>query len=190
MATPALSANPGSGPSGGSREQALPGSGSESGRILPLPATSATSRSRHEFAQPDPTNRATMAGLWLSSCACRTAAPGLERKSQTHSAADAGGQSAVFAAAKVSSDHRLPTRAADLPECRRGNGTDGHRSALGGRHHLHPLASGVRVFSGSAGCLFSALHRLGPAAQLGGSTGPGGLVHGTDATASRAWVGA
>jgi len=52
MATPALSANPGSGRSGGSRERALPGSGSESGRILPFPTTSATARSRHEFAQP------------------------------------------------------------------------------------------------------------------------------------------
>src|SRR3989454_8667902 len=52
MATPALSANPGSGRSGGSRERALPGSGRESGRILPFPTTSATARSRHEFAQP------------------------------------------------------------------------------------------------------------------------------------------
>jgi hypothetical protein len=100
MATPALSANPGS---GGSRERAVPGSGSESGGILAFPATSATARSRYEFAQPDPTHRVTMASLWLSSCACQTAAPGLERKSQTHSAADAGGQPAVFATAKVSS---------------------------------------------------------------------------------------
>jgi hypothetical protein len=104
MAKPALSANPGSGRSGGSRERALPGSGSESGGILPFPAPSPTASSRDEFTPPDPTHRAPM-----SSCACRTAAPGLERKSQTHSAADASGQLAVFAATKVSSDHRLPT---------------------------------------------------------------------------------
>src|SRR5207245_489889 len=36
MPTPALSANPGSGRSGGSRERAVPGSGSESGGILRL----------------------------------------------------------------------------------------------------------------------------------------------------------
>jgi hypothetical protein len=35
MATPALSGNPASGPSGGSGERAVPGSGSEPGRILP-----------------------------------------------------------------------------------------------------------------------------------------------------------
>src|SRR5712691_12020920 len=172
MATPALSANPGSGRSGGSRERALPGSGSESGRILPLPAASATPRIRHGFTQPDPTNRAAVAGLRLPPRACRTPAPGPDRKPQADSALDAGRQPAVSAAAKVPSDHRLPTRAADLPERSRGNGTDGYRSALGGRHHLHPLASGVRVFGGSAGCLFATLHRLGTAAQFGSSTGP------------------
>src|SRR5438128_11634135 len=105
-----------------------------------------------------------MASLWLSSCACRTAAPGLERKSQTHSAADAGGQPAVFATAKVSSHHRFPTRAADLPECSRGNGADGHRSALGGGHHLHQLESAIRVFSRAVGCRFATLPRLANAA--------------------------
>src|SRR2546429_9359768 len=107
-----------------------------------------------------------MASLWLSSCACRTAAPGLERKSQTHSAADAGGQPAVFATAKVSSHHRFPTRAADLPECTRGNGAAGHRSAMGDRHHLHPLASGTRVFTAALGRLFARRLRLVTAAHV------------------------
>ena len=38
--------------------------------------------------------------------------------------------------------------------------------------NLRPLASGVRVFGDSAGCLFATLHRLGTAAQFGSSTGP------------------
>lgn len=40
------------------------------------------------------------------------------------------------------------------------------QKSRGGRHHLHRLSSGVRVFSGSAGCLFAALPRLGTAENL------------------------
>jgi putative transposase len=47
------------------------------------------------------------------------------------------------------------------PNPSQGYGADAHQSAVGRRQHLHPLASGVRVLGGSAGCLFTTLPRLG-----------------------------
>src|SRR5271157_2488865 len=190
VATPSLSTNPASGRNGGSGERALPGRGSEPGRILSFSGATATQRSRHGFTQPNPTRRAAVARLRLSSRACRTVATGLDGEPQVRTALDAGRQPAVFAAAEVYSDHRLETRAAHLPELGRGDGANGHRSALGGRHHLHPLASGIRVPGGPVGCLFATLHRLGAAAHSGSGARTGGFAHGAAATSATAWLGA
>src|SRR5271157_3315342 len=137
MATLSLSTNPASDRSGGSGEWAVSGSGSEPGGILPFSDATASQRSRHGFTQPDPTHRAAVARLRLSSGSCRTVAAGLDGEPQVRTALDAGRQSAVFAAAEVHSDHQLETRAAYLPELGGRDGAIGYRSALGGRHHLH-----------------------------------------------------
>src|SRR5208283_1722513 len=190
MATPSLSTNPASGRSGGGGERAVSGSGSEPGGILPFSGATTSQRSRHGFTQPDPTHRAAVACLRLSSGACRTVAPGLDGEPQVRTALDAGRQPAVFAAAEVHSDHQLETRAAHLPELGRRDGANGHRSALGGRPHLHPLASGVRVPGGPVGCLFATLYRLGPAVHAGSGACTGGVAHGAEATSATTWFGA
>ena len=131
MATSSPSTNPASSRSGGSGERAVPGSGSQPGRILSFSGVAATASSRHGFAQPDPTHRAAVAGLRLSSSACRTVAAGLYGESQVRTALDAGRQPAVFAAAEVHPDHQLETRVAHLPKLGRRDGANGHRSAFG-----------------------------------------------------------
>jgi len=190
MATPSLSANPASGRRGGSSEWTLPGGGSKPVRVLPLSGATTTQSSRHGFTQPDSRRRAAVARVRLSPRARRTLAPGLGREPQVRTALDAGRQPAVFAAAEVHPDHRLQARPADLPELGRRDGADGHRSALGGRHHLPPLASGIRVPGGSAGCILPTLHRLSVAAQSGSGARTGGPAHGANRTSAKAWFGA
>ena len=105
MATPSLSANPASGRRGGSGEWTVPSSGSEPVRVLPLSGATAAQSSCHGLTQPNPTRRAAMARLRLSSRARRTLAAGLDGEPQVCTALDAGRQPAVFAAAEVYSDH-------------------------------------------------------------------------------------
>ena len=125
-AAPSLSANPASRRRGGSGEWTLPTSGSEPVRVLPWSGAVATQRSCHGFTQPDPTRRAALARLRLSSRARRTLASGLDGEPQVCTALDAGRPPTLFAAAEVRSDHRLQTRAAYLPELGRRHGADGH----------------------------------------------------------------
>src|SRR5208337_205479 len=115
MAAPTLRANPRGGRSGGNRERALPDRGNKSGGLLPFPATRKNQAHGYGSTQPDATHCAAVAGLRVSSGACRTPAPGLDHKSQARLAPAASGQSTVRAAPKVlTRDHRLQTRIADL----------------------------------------------------------------------------
>ena len=93
----------------------------------------------------------------------RAAAPrGLGGEPQARAAPDAPGQSAVPAAAAVRAGHdRLAPWLAGGAEPGARPGADRPRPALGGRHHLHPAAGGVRLSGHRARCLQPPRGRLG-----------------------------
>ena len=72
------------------------------------------------------------------------------------------------------SRHNLPV----YPNLARHNDACGDQSALGRRHHLHPLADGVRLPGGGAGRLLAARDRLGAGPDAGSGVGRGGASHG------------
>ena len=81
-------------------------------------------------------DRSGVAMLWIPANYGRTAAPRLRHQSQARPSAYAQGQPVMRAARKfvltTESSHNLPV----YPNLARDE-TDGHRSALGGRYHLH-----------------------------------------------------
>ena len=78
--------------------------------------------------------------LWLSAGHSGTAAARDAGESQAGVADHAGGQSAGRAAASVRGDHGFRSRAGGLSEPGQPHEADRHRSALGGRHHVHSAA--------------------------------------------------
>ena len=55
---------------------------------------------------------------------------------------------------------------------------DRRRSTVGGRHHLHPAAGGVRVPGGDSGRLLAPRDRLGAGSHAGRRADAGGAAHG------------
>ena len=74
----------------------------------------------------------------------------------------------------------------DLPEPGPGAGSQRHRSALGGRHHLCSSGTGVCLPGGGSGCLLTAGDWLGTGSDAGRRVNPFGSWHGVEATAAQA----
>ena len=119
-----------------------------------------------------------------------TAAARMEGESQTRLPADARGQPAVRAEAEVRRDHRFQSRPQGLSEPGAHDDADRHRSALGGRYHLHSAARRVRLPGRDSGRLLAPRDRLGAGSDDGRRVDAGSAADGAVAAQRAAGSGA